>query len=456
MLFKNEEIAKLLRVVWIVFLFAIPMLCLTHRLASANVGNGKWSGGWFFVIVLSFIPVLLAALTRFDLNRLSCEKFKLRLFAAFLIALLANEFAAIFLPRYLYAVSGLLFFLILLHLEKVTVLKIGFLTFQACLILALTNVVFVNFLMKDKYPHEKGSFINFLQERTPYKLNYPPLQDQTRILGIGDSFGASGGAHNFHYLINEKLNQLNPGKYNLINYSIGELEPSDELDQVKRFGFLFEPQVVIFNFFVGNDFSLPKGKLKTYGGISNRVALTRIRDFAILGWFRRWLLVAADTKAKNEESLLNVKTGRFSAKAFMQLQLDRFKRISYSPGDFSYPKSWGKTLQIIEEIRSYYQSRGTLFLIVIHPDQSQVETQMRLELLKKGSLSPDHIIKNRPQNFLKNYCQTHSISCLDLLPVMEEKGSDGGLFLLRDTHYNENGNKEAGEAIYDFLLKALN
>jgi hypothetical protein len=49
-------------------------------------------------------------------------------------------------------------------------------------------------------------------------------------------------------------------------------------------------------------------------------------------------------------------------------------------------------------------------------------------------------------------CEHAGRRCLDLLPAFREAGSQGGLYLIRNTHYNKVGNQLAADEIGNYLL----
>ena len=52
---------------------------------------------------------------------------------------------------------------------------------------------------------------------------------------------------------------------------------------------------------------------------------------------------------------------------------------------------------------------------------------------------------------LSAYCRRNGVSYLDLLEVFRQQGAGGGLYLPRNTHYNQAGNERAAETIDRFL-----
>jgi hypothetical protein len=105
----------------------------------------------------------------------------------------------------------------------------------------------------------------------------------------------------------------------------------------------------------------------------------------------------------------------------------------------------------LDEIHREVERIGAKHVIIIHPDQFQVEEELRRELERTYNLDMNQYDLDLPQRFLLDYCFTKGILCLDLLPTFRARGAAGGLYLLRDTHYNKEGNALAAQLIFNFL-----
>ena len=112
---------------------------------------------------------------------------------------------------------------------------------------------------------------------------------------------------------------------------------------------------------------------------------------------------------------------------------------------------WQETIKLLDEIRGEVNQMGAKYVMLIHPDQFQVDNKLRYQIKEKYHLDLDSYDFDIPQRFLNNYCTTRGVSCLDLLPIFRSDGSEGGLYLLRDTHYNQDGNALAAKMIFNFL-----
>jgi hypothetical protein len=89
--------------------------------------------------------------------------------------------------------------------------------------------------------------------------------------------------------------------------------------------------------------------------------------------------------------------------------------------------------------------------MVIHPAQIQVDNELRKNVMTEFSRKEVDYDFELPQKVLASYCADRSIPCLDLLPAFRAAGEHTDLYLLRDRHYNANGNELAARKIAEFL-----
>lgn len=344
--------------------------------------------------------------------------------------------------------------------------------FSCCLTLIFLECFFQAFLFKNKIPETTTEFKRIISTNWPKDIPLKKPANSFRIMGLADSFGESGGHDNFHYLLE---NSLQSHGYNLdmVNISKGEYEPVDELKIFQRFGKRYMPDLVIHSMFVGNDllensFILSQGELKTYNGISVRLKKGWSRfyphNWLLFIWIKRFYLFTKDKRLIEEETeqhltnaneTLSVQEkevldpGTFSKKAFLEIERQRLykcARLNIPP-----PKRWYELTKILDRIKNEVNSIGAQYMILIHPDQFQVEEGLRKQLASAYAINFERFDLNLPQDFLLEYCDSRKIACIDLLPSFIKNGRNGGLFKLRDTHYNQRGNQLAAEQLYYFL-----
>jgi hypothetical protein len=96
-----------------------------------------------------------------------------------------------------------------------------------------------------------------------------------------------------------------------------------------------------------------------------------------------------------------------------------------------------------------------IHMIVVHPDQFQIEPALTDEIVDVYALDRQNYDLDLPQMFLQAYADSRGIELVDLMPAFRERGSEGGLYLLRDTHYNLTGNALAAEILADAIEPLL-
>jgi hypothetical protein len=94
---------------------------------------------------------------------------------------------------------------------------------------------------------------------------------------------------------------------------------------------------------------------------------------------------------------------------------------------------------------------GAVRVTVVHPDQFQVEPALAAEIVETFDLDPEAYDLALPQKFLHAYAADRDMPLVDLTAAFREQGSEGGLYLSRDTHYNDAGNRLAAEVLAEAL-----
>jgi Arc/MetJ family transcription regulator len=89
--------------------------------------------------------------------------------------------------------------------------------------------------------------------------------------------------------------------------------------------------------------------------------------------------------------------------------------------------------------------------LVIIPDEFQVDPAVREEAIRRLGVRGDDLALDAPPRRLTRWAADRGVPALDLLPLFrEEQARRGPLYIPSDTHWNEEGNHLAGEAIARF------
>jgi hypothetical protein len=313
------------------------------------------------------------------------------------------------------------------------------------------ELVFRVVLLRPSVPRTEGEFDDTVAAFWPAPRPLEPPSGGIRLLGLADSFGRVGGADNYHYLL-EDLLRSDGARHDVVNFSVPGFELADELALLRRHGPRFQPDVVVHGVFVGNDLWLAEGELRHFRGITVRV------DRSLRLWpgrflCREWLRGLAATRrnaaARRRQKAGGEPVGELSRAEFLRVE---GMRMAICSRDLERsPMPWQAAFTVLDQVRAAAAEMGATYVMVIHPDQFQVETTLRRELAETFELDLGAYDMSLPQRFLRGYCRHNGVGCLDLLPQLVEAGADGGLFLPDNTHYNEAGNRLVANQIYRSL-----
>jgi hypothetical protein len=275
-----------------------------------------------------------------------------------------------------------------------------------------------------------------------------------RILGLADSFGLAGGAANYHSLLEESL-AAKGLRVEVVNLSVVAYSLDQELRMLQHWGARYEPDVILHGFFVGNDFAPPGPPKMTYRGISvDRVPGTRSwspQNLMSMQWLAQWRHVLADRRLRETERQKNP-DGSFSRANFLRIERTR---LSTCRRPRTRGEPWPHTTLLLDQIGQEARRIDAAHVIVVHPDQFQVEPALAEEIVRAYQLNPADYDLDLPLKYLHAYASSRGTPLIDLTPAFRSQGRDGGLYLPLDTHYNAAGNRIATEVIGDALDSIL-
>ncbi len=308
------------------------------------------------------------------------------------------------------------------------------------------------FIAVPTIPVDEKGFQKRIVSSCPHPVETQVKEGVYRILGLSDSFGLAGGENNYHFQVANLLSRSGVIT-ETINLSVSGAHPKDEYWLLSRFGTRFKPKLILHGVFVGNDFYYPVGKIVEIGGLPipsiDFPRYLRPQNFLLFRWIR------AESKLIQEKVRLQVDrwkglpTGGTSQKEFLRIES---KYLLSCKKDAPQWMEWAKTLDYIHLIQNETTKMGAKYLMVIHPDQCQVDSLLRNHVKEWYRLNLEDFDLDLPQRYLKEDCEKRGIPCLDLLPSFREQGDKGGLYHFHDTHYNESGNRLAAQLIEEFLF----
>lgn len=314
----------------------------------------------------------------------------------------------------------------------------------------VAEVVLRQVLLVPFVPESESDFREIVSKNWPKPVVQAKKPGSFRILGLADSFGVSGGASNYHYLLETILRERGYD-VEVINLSVPAYSLEHELALLQRFGARYDPDLVLHSFFVGNDFGLGEPATHRYRGV--RVAKMTgsfswlPHNLNVVRWVPKWWEVRAERR-RHASDLESAGTANFSPAAFIAIERTRLGscRVPTSDGP-----AWLGTTAVLDGVKRAVHQMNAAHLLVVHPDQFQIETELSDAIIDTYDLDRWKYDLDQPQKFLQAYATSRDIQLVDLTLAFRARGSEGGLYLLRDTHYNKAGNVLAAEILADAI-----
>lgn len=297
-------------------------------------------------------------------------------------------------------------------------------------------------------------------------------QVRTRVLAIGDSQTYGAGVtydEAFPTLLEKRLQQVEPSG-EVINLGVSGWEPPEELHLLKVYGLQFKPDIVLMNFFVGNDIIRRRGAYWeqpiVVGGQSYYVHATgNVIHDAISP--DRWFLYH-DLNYVFQVGMVHLKSWRRqgsvgatdlavplrSRSGYLQ-ELDERTDIYLVREPKEIQLQWDKTMRTLAEFKQVLDERGIRMLLVLLPDHVQVDQQLRQEFLAARGEDPSHFDFEKPQRMLKEWGGRNSVPTIDVLPQFREAALLKPLYFETDLHMTTAGHRLVSEGVWPILMSSL-
>ncbi|MCL4500693.1 MAG: hypothetical protein M1438_02420 [Deltaproteobacteria bacterium] len=285
-----------------------------------------------------------------------------------------------------------------------------------------------------------------------------------RILGLGDSFAENltWEGHNYHDFLKNRLMAQGYQNIDIVNAGMAGTGPGYYYHILENLGDSVKPDFVLVGFFVGNDFEEMDFKYRNFGiyGIRQRVdPIARIlQQLQLKGWWlyqlaRRNYNIWIDRRTKSEEIKQDICTeeSSFAEKTFLDIERTRLQIVE-KRNKLTFTKSFNSQSNVLLNFKKWCNKRNIKMLLVIFPDEYQVNKKLLIELVQRYGLDVNSLDIDYPNKLVSEFCRNNNINCIDLLPIFQENAMFGDLYRKNDTHWNLAGNKLAAEIIDNYLL----
>jgi hypothetical protein len=317
------------------------------------------------------------------------------------------------------------------------------------------------------------------------EFTVPKPAGRFRIMAVGDSFthGLVPYPLTAMTLLETALRVACPDRdLDLLNFGIAGTGVPDYRTIVELAYATYEPDLVLVNFYVGNDapdfirsargrrsarrllqrshlWSLTENTLRLVGSLADRGALARsVRgpggtDPAAGEHPRGGQIVDPRHSIRDDDPLLVGPV--FEAEAYVEMLADELGRF-HAPGDPREAElTWQGTLADLEALRAHVARHGGRLAITLYPSVLQVDADHRATVLaqlrgpaRRAGLQAEAIDPELPNRILLEFCRARQVPCFDLTAdfVQASRASPTPLYRTRDVHWTPRGNRVAAEA----------
>ena len=294
-----------------------------------------------------------------------------------------------------------------------------------------------------------------------YTLRKP--KNVYRIVGIGDSQTASCGftdiSNAYLKVLEKNLNSIKGlgMTYEVLNMGVPNYTPHEYLAMLKKYGIEYGPDLVLVAIYLGNDIQVvPQNRdyIVFDGTLISRRALNLSDrsefEVKLWKWFHERKLYRVVQRAQyakiwaTYDSTPKRKSNRLSV--FMK---DEFRTPSEKD---DIHQAWTDVQKSIKQIQNVVQEHDVRLLLVMIPDEHQVNKSLRKSSLQHLHSNEENYDFEQWNRRLTSFCEDNKIDVLDLTPGLSKVIQHESLYFKNDIHLNVRGHQLVGEFIQEYLL----
>jgi hypothetical protein len=332
--------------------------------------------------------------------------------------------------------------------RRVLVLKLAGVTLATLLLLEvalrITNAVSPSFIFyADSFgryrgrpgaPHY-GTVLNSRGFNDVERSLERPADVSTRIVALGDSFafGVVPHAANYLTLLERELSVAAPAE--VINMGVSATEPRDYRAILVDEGLAYRPDLVLVSLYLGNDLEARRPRWYEHSYVT-----TLINFVSHLGRARQMVVRGGGTGAAYDDA-----SPSLDEAAFLRIQMER--AMLYTSTDAEIGVNVDRAVRALADIRDLARGAGADCLVVVIPDETQVDAALQAEVARAWDRPLDSIDFARPTRLVAAALARAGVAAVDLLPAFQAAAKGERLYKPRDTHWNLAGNRLAASEI---------
>jgi lysophospholipase L1-like esterase len=300
-----------------------------------------------------------------------------------------------------------------------------------------------------------------------------------RIVALGDSFTWGAGVsydEAFVTLLERTLEAEYPG-IELINLGVPAWGPNEELHLLKTYGIQFLPDLVMLNFFIGNDIQNKRGDdtrlpdILVVAGQSYYVHSNGNWVHDVLGPSRWYLYhnlnyliqmgTAMVSKVAEEWRGDQQEIGAASDWAPLVSRRQYVRRIHERSDIYRkehtpfFTIHWERTQSTLLEMRDLLRAHGIPLLLILLPDHVQIDRELQREYLDTFGQHAEAYDFLQPQRLLREWCRENGIETMDLLDDFASEDNPRSLYFVNDFHFTAKGHALTNAKLLPILQAQL-
>ena len=279
-------------------------------------------------------------------------------------------------------------------------------------------------------------------------------QNTRRLALLGDSFvfGVVSRPQNLSGAL-QRLLDSEGQSVEVLNLGVPAAGPHTYVSVLRNETIELDVDIVFLVFFVGNDIA------QSHPHFTTRVFMGAPRELLADPFMVRWStdyfylfrLFRASGRLLREKLRSRPSSGAFTREAFLNIEYQR-AQICRRNLTLGARDSYRNAIALIQMMEKTAVNQGMGFVLVLAPDQVQVDLDLRGELAARYDLDLTDYDFNQPQRIIKDALTSSATPTLDLLGAFRNSTAQDPLFLERDTHWNVDGNDHAARQILSFFL----
>jgi len=267
---------------------------------------------------------------------------------------------------------------------------------------------------------------------------------------MGGGYGIASN-ETFLKILEKRLNENSPDtNYQVINAGVPGYGTKEEMFYLINRGYKLQPDLVILNFFAGNDFL---GNIESEGlTAKNGILVKKKFKVTMAEKIRSFMLVHFHSYRLIEKRLINL-FGNFIGKHVRgKIQQDGYQsELFLKPANDNIKLQINMAKELLDNMNSYLASNDIKFAIVIIPLKYQVDENLKELFIKNNYRAGEEVDMELPEKIIIEWALQNNVTVIDLLPKLSALNQNNDFYWKLNPHFNVKGNEVVGSIIYDEL-----